>query len=123
MTTRREEVCGEPCYCLRLRAVFRSGCDDACRGTDRKNHEPMQRQAVPVLPCLDRDSRRLGEDRGATRYFNSQFLLPKGADFEKAAAKIYVAVNTSQEAADFRLYARKHRRLAQSRQRRQGYRP
>jgi hypothetical protein len=32
------------------------------------------------------------EDRGATRYFNSQFLLPKGADFEKAAAKIYVAV-------------------------------
>src|SRR5258705_13689078 len=32
------------------------------------------------------------EDRDATRYFNSQFLLPKGTDFEKAAAKIYVAV-------------------------------
>ncbi len=32
------------------------------------------------------------EDRDATRYFNSQFLLPKGIDFDKAAAKIYVAV-------------------------------
>jgi hypothetical protein len=32
------------------------------------------------------------EDRDATRYFNSQFLLPKGTDFEKAAAKIYVAI-------------------------------
>jgi hypothetical protein len=32
------------------------------------------------------------EDRDATRYFNSQFLLPKGIDFEKAGAKIYVAV-------------------------------
>jgi hypothetical protein len=32
------------------------------------------------------------EDKDATRYFNSQFLLPKGTDFEKAAAKIYVAV-------------------------------
>jgi len=32
------------------------------------------------------------EDRGATRHFNSQFLLPKGTDFETAAAKIYVAV-------------------------------
>ena len=32
------------------------------------------------------------EDRDSTRYFNSQFLLPKGTDFEKAAAKIYVAV-------------------------------
>src|SRR5450755_61530 len=32
------------------------------------------------------------EDRDATRYFNSQFLLPKGVDFEKAGAKIYVAV-------------------------------
>jgi hypothetical protein len=32
------------------------------------------------------------EDREATRYFNSQFLLPKGTDFEKAAAKIYVAI-------------------------------
>jgi hypothetical protein len=31
------------------------------------------------------------EDRDATRYFNSQFLLPKGTDFEKAAAKIWVA--------------------------------
>ena len=32
------------------------------------------------------------EDRDSTRYFNSQFLLPKGIDFEKAGAKIYVAV-------------------------------
>jgi hypothetical protein len=32
------------------------------------------------------------EDSGATRHFNSQFLLPKGADFDKAPAKIYVAV-------------------------------
>lgn len=32
------------------------------------------------------------EDKDATRYFNSQFLLPKGIDFEKAGAKIYVAV-------------------------------
>jgi hypothetical protein len=32
------------------------------------------------------------EDRDSTRYFNSQFLLPRGADFDKAAAKIYVAV-------------------------------
>jgi hypothetical protein len=32
------------------------------------------------------------EDRVATRYFNSQFLLPKGIEFERAAAKIYVAV-------------------------------
>jgi hypothetical protein len=32
------------------------------------------------------------EDRDATRYFNSQFLLPKGTNFEKAAAKIYVAI-------------------------------
>jgi hypothetical protein len=32
------------------------------------------------------------EDRDSTRYFNSQFLLPKGTDFEKAAAKIYVAI-------------------------------
>jgi hypothetical protein len=32
------------------------------------------------------------EDKDSTRYFNSQFLLPKGSDFEKAAAKIYVAV-------------------------------
>jgi hypothetical protein len=32
------------------------------------------------------------EDKDATSYFNSQFLLPKGRDFEKAPAKIYVAV-------------------------------
>jgi hypothetical protein len=32
------------------------------------------------------------EDKESTRYFNSQFLLPKGADFDKANAKIYVAV-------------------------------
>jgi hypothetical protein len=32
------------------------------------------------------------EDRDSTRYFNAQFLLPKGAGFEKADAKIYVAV-------------------------------
>jgi hypothetical protein len=32
------------------------------------------------------------EDKDSTRYFNSQFLLPKGSDFEKAPAKIYVAV-------------------------------
>ena len=32
------------------------------------------------------------EDRDATRYFNSQFLLPKGIEFERAVAKIYVAV-------------------------------
>ena len=31
------------------------------------------------------------EDRDSTRYFNSQFLLPKGTGFEKAAAKIWVA--------------------------------
>lgn len=32
------------------------------------------------------------EDKDATRHFNSQFLLPKGADFETANAKIYVAI-------------------------------
>src|SRR3954468_18639377 len=32
------------------------------------------------------------EDTDATRYFNSQFLLPKGIEFERAAAKIYIAV-------------------------------
>ena len=32
------------------------------------------------------------EDRDATRYFNSQFLLPKGVDFDHAQAKIYVVV-------------------------------
>ena len=32
------------------------------------------------------------EDKGATRHFNSQFLLPTGVDFDKSAVKIYVAV-------------------------------
>jgi hypothetical protein len=32
------------------------------------------------------------EDKGATRHFNSQFLLPEGVDFERSAVKIYVAV-------------------------------
>jgi hypothetical protein len=32
------------------------------------------------------------EDREATRYFNSQFLLPKDVDFDHAQAKIYVVV-------------------------------
>jgi hypothetical protein len=32
------------------------------------------------------------EDSDSTRYFNSQFLLPRDTDFEKAAASIYVAV-------------------------------
>lgn len=32
------------------------------------------------------------EDKGATRHFNSQFLLPRGVDFEKSPVKIYVAV-------------------------------
>src|SRR5580658_9542495 len=32
------------------------------------------------------------EDKGATRHFNSQFLLPRGVDFDKSAVKIYVAV-------------------------------
>lgn len=32
------------------------------------------------------------EDREATAYFNSQFLLPQGVDFDRAQAKIYVAV-------------------------------
>jgi hypothetical protein len=27
------------------------------------------------------------EDRDSTRYFNSQFLLPKGTDFEKGGCK------------------------------------
>src|SRR3981189_2281351 len=30
------------------------------------------------------------EDRDPTRYFNSQFLLPKGTDFERACAKTWV---------------------------------
>ena len=32
------------------------------------------------------------EDEEATRYFNSQFLLPEGVDFDSAPAKIYVVV-------------------------------
>jgi len=32
------------------------------------------------------------EDAEATEYFNSQFLLPKGVEFDAAPAKIYVAV-------------------------------
>jgi hypothetical protein len=32
------------------------------------------------------------EDKEATKYFNSQFLLPKGIDFDNAKAKIYVVV-------------------------------
>jgi len=32
------------------------------------------------------------EDKAATHYFNSQFLLPVGVPFEKAPAKIYVVV-------------------------------
>lgn len=44
------------------------------------------------------------EDQEATRYFNSQFLLPKGLDFDAAQAKIYVAVRynrNKQPIADF----------------------
>ncbi|HYC17161.1 MAG TPA: hypothetical protein VEC94_08145 [Pseudolabrys sp.] len=32
------------------------------------------------------------EDKEASNYFNGQMLLPKGLDFEKAPAKIYVVV-------------------------------
>ncbi len=32
------------------------------------------------------------EDKGATAHFNSQFLLPKGTNFDQANATIYVAV-------------------------------
>lgn len=32
------------------------------------------------------------EDQEATKYFNSQFLLPKGVEFDAAPAKIYVVV-------------------------------
>jgi len=32
------------------------------------------------------------EDKEATKYFNSQFLLPKGVDFDSAQARIYVVV-------------------------------
>lgn len=44
------------------------------------------------------------EDSEATKYFNSQFLLPQGVDFDAAPAKIYVAVRynrTKQPIADF----------------------
>jgi hypothetical protein len=44
------------------------------------------------------------EDKEATKYFNSQFLLPKGAEFEKAPAKIYVVVRynrNKQPVSDF----------------------
>lgn len=44
------------------------------------------------------------EDREATAYFNTQFLLPKGVDFDDAQAKIYVIVRynrTKQPIADF----------------------
>ena len=44
------------------------------------------------------------EDPEATRYFNSQFLLPQGVDFDAAQAKIYVAVRynrNKQPIADF----------------------
>jgi hypothetical protein len=88
----RRKHAASPVTFLRWQPVCRSDCDDACRGDDRKNHEPMQRQDVPILPCFDRDSRRLGRRQVSTRYFNSQFLLPRGTDFEKAAASIYVAV-------------------------------
>jgi hypothetical protein len=37
------------------------------------------------------------EDKEATKYFNSQFLLPKGMDFEKAQAKIYVVVRYNRD--------------------------
>jgi hypothetical protein len=44
------------------------------------------------------------EDKEATRYFNAQFLLPQGADFDGAQAKIYVVVRynrNKQPIADF----------------------
>ncbi len=44
------------------------------------------------------------EDKEATGYFNSQFLLPQGVDFDAAPAKIYVAVRynrTKQPISDF----------------------
>jgi hypothetical protein len=37
------------------------------------------------------------EDKEATKYFNSQFLLPKGVDFGKAPAKIYVVVRYNRD--------------------------
>jgi hypothetical protein len=37
------------------------------------------------------------EDKEATKYFNSQFLLPKGLDFEKAPAKIYIVVRYNRD--------------------------
>jgi len=44
------------------------------------------------------------EDGEATRYFNAQFLLPKGVEFDAAPAKIYVVVRynrNKQPIADF----------------------
>jgi hypothetical protein len=44
------------------------------------------------------------EDEDATKYFNAQFLLPKGLDFDAAQAKIYVVVKYNrkkQPIADF----------------------
>ena len=44
------------------------------------------------------------EDKESTEYFNSQFLLPKGVEFDAAPAKIYVAVRynrNKQPIADF----------------------
>lgn len=44
------------------------------------------------------------EDKEATEYFNSQFLLPQGVGFERAQAKIYVVVRynrAKQPIADF----------------------
>lgn len=44
------------------------------------------------------------EDKDATKYFNAQFLLPEGFDFDAAQAKIYVVVKynrNKQPIADF----------------------
>ena len=44
------------------------------------------------------------EDKDATRHFNSQFLLPKGIDFDKSTATIYVTVvynRKKQQISDF----------------------
>lgn len=44
------------------------------------------------------------EDSEATKYFNAQFLLPQGVEFDDAPAKIYVVVRynrTKQPIADF----------------------
>jgi len=37
------------------------------------------------------------EDKDSTKYFNAQFLLPKGVDFDKAQAKIYVVVRYNRD--------------------------